>query len=741
MNRFLFFSLFVMCSCVSLCQTLEEKLASIKGKKDLKVGLVLSGGGAKGIAHVAVIEAIEKAGIRIDYIGGTSMGAMVGGLYAAGYNAKQLDSIFRKLDFTKMINDYIPRSSRTFYEKENKDRYIVSLPFKKGSISVPSGYSKGNNLYSFFVQLTYPVRDINDFSRLPIPFLCVATNAENGKEKILEYGDLATCIVASGALPGVFSPVEIDGEVFIDGGLVNNYPVKQIREKGMDVIIGVDIQAPLLNKDELGSAVDILMQTTSYKVAGDHPKKIKDTDLYIKPNMYGYNAMSFDSAHAILDSGKVEVSKHLESLRKIAKMQKTSYIHTAKPSDSLYIDDIKFFGNKHYSQQYLRGKLRFNWDKTISFQELTDGVQNLIATRNFRSLRYNLCPSEKNPLWNDLHFFVVEDQTKTFIKAGIHYDRLYKTSVLVNVTQKTMLQKNDVFSFDFIAGDNLRLSAEYYVDNGFYTSYGIRAKLNRFDRDVSQNILKSAYNLNSIGIDFSEFLTQIYIQTIYEDKFLTGLGIEARDIQISSNTINADEIFENTVYFSPYVYIKYDSLNETDIPTKGILFNLNSSYTFASKGKRELKNNFLYLHCVLGGAKSLTHRLSSLASVSAGAIFGKDIPISMSHILGGSGINTPSNMHPFVGCDYLSFVGNSYIKSKLELDYRFYSNYYITSVVNVANISRENLGLNDLISFPKYYGYSIGLLTKTIIGPISLAFEYSPQSKKPMLVFNLGFWF
>ena len=213
MKNTLYIVLFFL-SGVIFCQ--EE------AQRDLKVGLVLSGGGAKGLAHIGALKAIEEAGVRIDYIGGTSMGAIVGALYASGYSAKQLDSIFSVVDFNSLIQDDIPRNAKTFYEKEESERYALTFPFDKFQVAFPSGLTKGQNVYNLMSKLTAHVNNVEDFSKLPIPFFCVATNVETGKEVILDKGYLPRAITASGALPSLFSPVMIDDTMLVDGGVVNN---------------------------------------------------------------------------------------------------------------------------------------------------------------------------------------------------------------------------------------------------------------------------------------------------------------------------------------------------------------------------------------------------------------------------------------------------------------------------------------------------------------------------------------
>ena len=308
--------------------------------KDIKVGLVLSGGGAKGLAHIGVLKVLEETGIRIDYIGGTSMGAMVGAMYAAGYSANELDSIFRQLDFDKLLQDKTSRRAKSLHERYIYDRYTVALPFDNFKVGLPRAVSKGQNIYNEFVKLLYPVNEIFDFSKLPIPFLCVATDIETGKGVVLEDGFLPQAIQASGSFPSLFDLVEIDGKCLTDGGIADNYPVDEVKKKGMDIIIGVDVQSPLAKREEINSVLSIFSQITTFPMVDNMPQKIKETDVYIKPNIEGFNVISFDKGETIINNGKIAAEHFLPRLREIAAQQKhiTQRREPIEKIDSFYLD-------------------------------------------------------------------------------------------------------------------------------------------------------------------------------------------------------------------------------------------------------------------------------------------------------------------------------------------------------------------------------------------------------------------
>jgi len=282
--------------------------------EDIKVGLVLSGGGAKGLAHIGVLKIIDSLGIRIDYVAGTSMGSVIGSLYASGYSGEQIDSIFKKIDFNDIISDNLPREAKTFYERENAEKYAVTLPFEKFKIKLPSGLSSGQNNFNLLSRLMLHVSDIDDFSKLPIPFFCIGTNIETGEAVILDKGNLAQAVTASSAFPSLFKPVTINNQILIDGGVVNNYPIDELKSKGVDIVIGVDVQDNLANREELTSAPDILFQINNFRTINEMKIKSKKTDVYIKPDIEDFNVVSFDQGHEIIKNGEKAARQNISAL-------------------------------------------------------------------------------------------------------------------------------------------------------------------------------------------------------------------------------------------------------------------------------------------------------------------------------------------------------------------------------------------------------------------------------------------
>ena len=356
-----------------------------------KIGLVLSGGGAKGFAHIGVLKVLEEAGIQIDYIGGTSMGAVIGGLYASGYTATQIDSIFQKTNFDELINDYIPRASKNFYEKRNDELYAFVLPFNKFRVGIPEALSKGMYNFNLLTRLTRNVKDVKDFNQLPIPFLCIATDIESGEQVLLNKGNLAQAMLASSAFPSLFSPVEIDGKLLIDGGVVNNYPVDEVLKLGADIIIGVDVQDGLKDRTLLRDATKILVQISNLNMIDRMRENVKKTTFYIKPDIKEYGVISFDKGREIITKGEEATFAIYEKLKKL--VPENNAYHKPKlqiVSDSIFVSEVKVNELKNFTKAYVKGKLRFKEGTKITNEKLQSGINNIKATQNFSAINYTL---------------------------------------------------------------------------------------------------------------------------------------------------------------------------------------------------------------------------------------------------------------------------------------------------------------------------------------------------------------
>ncbi|MFI2741433.1 patatin-like phospholipase family protein [Zhouia sp. PK063] len=722
-------------------------------KKDLKVGLVLSGGGAKGLAHIGVLKEIEKAGIRVDYIGGTSMGAIIGSLYAAGYSANQLDSIFNSTNFEKLIQDDLPRSAKTFYEKEVSARYAITLPFKGFKVSFPSAISKGQNIYNLTSRLLLPVSNIDDFSKLPIPFFCMATNVETGEPVKLDHGYLPEAILASGAFPSLFQPVEIGDKMLIDGGVVNNYPINEVKKMGADVIIGVDVQDDLAKRGDLNSAINILLQINNYRTVHDMQKKSKETDLYIKPDIKNFSVISFDQGRKIIDNGEAAGKKVIKQLDSIAALQrKEPKERKIEIPDTLHLSSLNLEGNQKYTRGYIKGKLRFQLGEKISFTKFNQGISNLSATNNFETIQYKLI-NDPDYGGEALYMKLKENPNDLFLRLGVHYDELYQTAGLINITKKHLLFDDDISSFDFIIGDRVRYNFEYLIDKGVYWSVGVKSTYNSFVKDVDFNFLSDKMivedptaDVNKVDIKFSDLTNQIYMQTLFKEEFVIGAGLEHKKIKGTTETISSIDsdkyTLDNTDYYSAFGFLTLDTFDNKYYPTTGLYFNGNFHYyQWASSFDQADFNPFSIAKARMGFATSLGGNFSLSLFTEGGFKIGADKSVnSLDFVLGGYGNKEVNNFTPFLGYDFLSFGGNSYIKATAKFDFKFAKRNHVNFTANIANAG-DDIYEKEWLSLPDYTGYALGYGLETFMGPIEITYSYSPETGRSNWFFNVGYWF
>ena len=271
--------------------------------KRKKIGVVLSGGGAKGIAHVGILKAMEEEGLRPDYIAGTSMGSIIGGLYAMGYSADQLDTIVRAIDWGLVLSNNIPLTYISYEEKEYYNRYLVEFPIVEKKLKLPSGMIEGQMLSEVLTHFTWPAMKYDSFDDFPIPFRCIATNVSNGKEIVFKNGPLSEALRASMSIPTAFTAADLDTTLAVDGGIVNNFPVEELFKMGADVVIGVNVGDGFEPAEEIGSMAGILMQVAMIPSLERIDGQIKMCDIYIKPDLENYGTASFSSYSEILALG------------------------------------------------------------------------------------------------------------------------------------------------------------------------------------------------------------------------------------------------------------------------------------------------------------------------------------------------------------------------------------------------------------------------------------------------------
>ncbi|MBN2830546.1 MAG: patatin-like phospholipase family protein, partial [Candidatus Cloacimonetes bacterium] len=352
-----------------------------------KIGLVLSGGGAKGIAHIGVLKVLEEYGIKPDYISGTSMGAIIGALYSIGYTPDELESLIFEQNWPSLMTDKRERINLSLIELENDSKYQLNFPIDNWTISLPSGLVNGQNVITLLSSLTIPVHGIENFNELPIPFCCVGTDLETGKSVVMDHGTLSEAIRGSMSIPTAFSPSEWEEYLLLDGGLVNNFPVEEVRKMGAEIIIGVDISQSFAKRKELNNMVSVITQAISFRGYASTEEQRQYCDILIEPNLEDYNLLSFDKLRDIYNIGEYAARQKVPEIQALASILKEYNRKRVKfPSkfkDDFLIKGIKFEGLKSIPTSAVRGWININTPAVVSVSKIESSIQRLISSRNF----------------------------------------------------------------------------------------------------------------------------------------------------------------------------------------------------------------------------------------------------------------------------------------------------------------------------------------------------------------------
>nr|NQU93982.1 patatin-like phospholipase family protein [Bacteroidota bacterium] len=444
-------------------------------KERPKIGVVLSGGGAKGFAHIGALKVLVEAGVPIDYIGGTSMGGIMGGLFALGYSLDTIESLVLRQDWMDVLSDRIERRTLSMTEKSQDGKYFFTLPIRDRRIQIPSGLVAGQHVYDILTYYGSPGFYENDFRKFQTPFLCIATDIENGESVTLDSGYLPDALRATMAIPTVFAPVEIEGRLLVDGGLVNNYPVREVIEMGADIIIGIDVQGKLFTKNELGSLLKIIDQSTAFLRQPLYEQGIKETDLFIKPNLQDYGVSSFSSADTIIKLGEIAAREKLPEILKLVDSLKNNFNITPKaikevhPIDSVLIQEVVIEGIKRVSPRFISSYFEIDVPQVVCYRNIITSINRLYSTKSFNHISYHLSPLDRGGWRLTVEF---DEKDGADLQVGINYNTDYKASFLLNATFRNVWTSGGRASISLALGDNSGFDLEYLIDRGWKPGIG-----------------------------------------------------------------------------------------------------------------------------------------------------------------------------------------------------------------------------------------------------------------------------
>jgi NTE family protein len=695
-----------------------------------KVGLVLSGGGAHGIAHLGVIKVMEEAGLRPDYITGVSMGSIIGGMYSLGYSADSLQKILKSINWNLVLSNNIPENKVIFLEKSHFNNSILSLALSSRKVSLPSGLISGQQFENILSYYAWPAADINDFSKLPIPFMCLATNILTFKKVNLKTGYLPDAIRASSSIPSIFTPLKIDSLLLLDGGLVRNFAASEIREMGADIVIGSYVGFDVYKEDELQSVSGILKQIAMFRSADDFEEQKKFVNVLIRPETEKLPLLGFENVDSNYYKGYNAALPYKNYFRRLA--DSLNRIGQQKPVENILekqqysFDRIEISGNNIYTDYQILGVLNINPGEKVDKILLTDRVELLYGKAWFEKVKYRIVPR------NDSLILAIDciEKPQAMLYGSAYYDNAIQTGLVLGLSVKNLLTAKSVINLNTFVGQYYRvkfnaiqfvdrnqifgLSADFYSDNTLIPMVELRGEVN----DVISRNFESGFSVNRrLGLNH-----MVSISAKYENRnLLPRYDSDVRLKNLSYNYLTAE-----------YDY-QINSLDTKHFPKKGTVLNISAGTSKLISGsiktdssktsyKRDYPGEFSFdrFFTFYGNIKqyfTASGRLTFALGADILLITDSDSVSAQNnfYLLGGI-VSLNKRSVPLIGFHPNEIPVRSMAGIRGELDFEIYENLHISCMGNLFAAQE----LNRPSGFSLIAGYGVGIGYKSIIGPLRI---------------------
>lgn len=719
-----------------------------------KIGLALGGGGAKGGAHVGVIKVLEELNVPIDYIAGTSIGAIVGGLYASGMTSGELEEAMATIDWTEAMQDRPPRRDLNFRRKEDDARYLIDLEvgIGKGGLKWPAGFVSGQNLFFLLQSLTLPVVEVDDFDQLSIPFRAVATNLRTGGMVVLDHGYLATALRASMAIPGFFSPVEIEDLLLVDGGMVNNLPVDVAFEMGADIVIAVDLGAALSERTVGQSVVQIYQQTIRMLTRPNVDSRLEIADLVINPGVSGYGTMAFDQIVEIMAKGEEGALAVSDEIARFSVEPEVYEAHRAQqilpPPEPIRIDFVDFVGNERVDDRVIRRHIRLEAGSKLTLQMFGDDLSELLGGGSRREERRvkqltGEVPLDLRALFEDLRRIyglgefeqvdfgfeergeergvVIRMREKPWGPNYLHFGLEVATQgngetllqFLVNLTKTTINARGAEWRTDLLVGNQRGVFTEFYQPLDFAGRFFVAP---RFDFDAGR------IRLFEDGDSIAEFSTR-------DTVFGLDLGYQAgtyAEVRLGAITGSGGADLETGTLPPEFVdevrdfnfggvrlLVRADRLNSVTIPTKGW-----SSRLRAFESLEGLGADDEYTKISWSGQKFFSRGKHTGFGGLEGGWSSGDLPLYDMFTLGG--------FASLSGYEELELRGQYLGLGRMGYYYQILKSWYLGGWAEAGEVwqASDEVGFDSL----RYSGTVI-LAKDTMVGPLYVAWAMAEEGR------------
>jgi NTE family protein len=684
-----------------------------------KIGLCLSGGAAKGIAHISLLKAIDSLGIHIDYITGTSMGAIIGGLYAIGYSGKELEELVKKEDWDLILSNQAYLKDIHIDEKSEYGRYLVEMPVVNNKIVLPSGINEGQNLMVLLRQLTFRVAHIHDFNQFPIPFKCMAADIVSGEGVVLDKGDLAMAIRTSMSIPTIFSPIDRGGEgLMVDGGLIHNFPVDLVCGMGADIVIGSYTGGRLYSKKQLNSFVKLLYQSSSFQRESETREQERFCNILFSSDealrVANLKISDFNKSKRILAVGDSVMHNVLPQLIALADAQSqydmSHEIPVKKPLLStgmhFLIKKIDLNGIDDYKKEVVSNYLQLSEDSIYTRLELQEAINNLYSSNMYKRIFYEISDDTNNVELK----INLEEKPPHNLKFGLHYDSQLGSGIMVNWTARNWFGHNSRFiaAVDIAESPKIRMHYrkslkkskwDFNLSNIFErTQETLIFEDQTFENYRRRQDVLSAYWSRAINKS-TEFGTGFSWNTLdYKPLYNIDDKIYIRDKRPDSLS---QLTFLESSSWGINTYFKKNTLNNISFPEKGYSLSIDAKYGFKSEASNTIKTvfsktalrteqekkdtslaPFIRLSLSFEKAVPVSRKASFIGKINAGILRGGSYVESgrlksENFLLGGLESRRSFNYFPFAGNREGTTQHSSFATAQLSLQVEAFNNFFI----------------------------------------------------------------
>lgn len=726
-----------------------------------KIGLVLSGGGAKGLAHIGVLRVMEEAGIKPDIITGTSMGSIVGSLYAIGYSADELSDIIQQVDWEQLLTDNVLLPKVAMEEKQESNKYLFQIPIKDRKISLPSGLIEGQHLENYFSKLFWPLTEHESFDSLPIPFHCMSVDIISGKTIEHKSGDIVKSIRASMSIPTVFSPVHMDSMLLIDGGVIKNFPVQEAIDMGADIIIGVYVGfEENVTIKEMSSLSDVLMRSTSLAGIADAKIEFPKVDLLIVPELKEFGAGDFGKSQIIEQIGEDAARKQFSQFKALADSLNLKFKETPKleKPKRILIKDIEVENLQHLSKSFVISKSGIQKGDYVSYENINEAIEFMYGTQQFKKLTFSLKKEEDGNGY--ILVFHVKESPRILFKLTFNYDDDLGTGLVTDFTFRNVILPSSRMIFTLNIAENP--GAKFELNK-------LLGRNQRFSNQFFANIHSIKLSIYNEGNRLGNY-NHLYFEGGYGIHYSPGLNHQFGgnifykynniDPKTDLQTIYAEADFHNykTRELGYHFFYKINTTDDLYFPKSGSKLKLcfthvlkintdldaNSGYGNSNYFVSEVQGPSATLSFDFDYYKTFGKKITFNMGTAVG-LNSDNVGVSGYFLLGGSQFGEIPNYINYAGYNFGEIYTPNFTFIKSGLNIEILSGLYLSGNVNMGNLADSysnlfsNIGNNSISSY--YWGFNTGFKYNSMFGPIQLLFSDNNKDDKARFHFSIGFPF